>query len=87
MTEQEAKTKWCPMVRLMTRIAPCDTDAPDQYMMTGNRFAGDFYDNGFDENLDHAVKCIGSACMMWRWQDEHAKGPSGSCGLAGPLNT
>jgi len=39
MTEEEAKTKWCPMVHAI------------------------HYDKD-----DH---CLGSGCMMWRWNDEY----------------
>lgn len=39
MTEEEAKTKWCPMAQ---------------------RIAGDAMEFGIKN-------CIGSACMMWRW--------------------
>lgn len=45
MTEEEAKTKWCPMVK---------------------------YDLGRSVNRDACydnagTHCVGSACMMWRW--------------------
>ena len=63
MTEQEAKTKWCPMMRSSTGV--------------------------FDKHREPANNdCIGSGCMMWRW-DEWAEGgrvedKHGHCGLAGP---
>lgn len=44
MTEDEAKTRWCP-------FANCAGDR-------GNRDADGFRPKG---------KCIGSACMAWRW--------------------
>lgn len=53
MTEEEAKTKWCPHVRIT------NDDTGDWKSFRNNRGkAGD--------NLNH--NCIGSACMMWRWQ-------------------
>lgn len=57
MTEDEAKTKWCPMARHDTTAgnrvsygAPGDGPAPDDYCAeAAMRFP-----------------CIGSACMAWR---------------------
>lgn len=66
MTEEEAKTKWCP------------------YVSTDNR--GPYRQN------DTYMRCIGSACMAWRWNghrtdydaDVNATYPAvGFCGLAG----
>lgn len=80
MTEDEAKTKWCPFVK------------PDY--------------RGPDRQNDTYMRCIGSACMAWRWDGiqqngkpirnaiaaEHARvgdydprteKPMGCCGLAG----
>jgi hypothetical protein len=71
MTEEEAKTKWCPMFRCAGDGGNADADG-------GRR-----------------TKCIGTRCMMWRWQyDTVADGPDGVdyklvrttqgyCGLAG----
>lgn len=49
LTEDEAKTKWCPMVR---------------HDMDGgfNRFHS-------DGTAPASATCIGSACMMWRWNE------------------
>lgn len=86
MTEEEAKTKWCPMVRFLSAPA---TDSPN--MLRSNRGAG---------HMDAQIanySCVGSACMMWRehWaqvtmEDEDAPGDfghryetHGHCGLAG----
>jgi hypothetical protein len=67
MTEEQARTKWCPMVRF-------------QHQLGTNR----------DACFDHAgTHCIGSDCMMWRWDVEACReGPEvdhGYCGLAGKL--
>jgi hypothetical protein len=77
LTEDEAKTKWCPMSR--HPIYPMD-DRPSggNSMQTG----------------EFMPTCIGSACMMWRWQhmggDHNQIGEPispvpahGYCGLAG----
>ena len=82
MTETEAKTKWCPMVR----IAVGDGD-----YATANR--------GWVANPEGLIdtemgRCIGSACMMWRWiedgganLEQYRNGEPyqqrGYCGLAG----
>lgn len=82
MTEEEAKTKWCPMVRAMKAIG-----SRDDIWETTNR----------DPKFSDLPTCIGSACMMWRWEKkmevewpEHsapmarpADPPHGHCGLAG----
>lgn len=69
MTEEEAKLKWCPMVRVPLA------------------FAGTAMAN------DRSERCIGSACMMWRWYSNEMMMPylntvvtqarRGYCGLAG----
>lgn len=93
MTEQEAKTKWCPMVRIAievegaliginTEVLPGEQDAPTEFKS--------------------ATRCIGSACMMWResrklvnaqdraggtpiWVPTSEPSGHGYCGLAGPV--
>lgn len=78
MTEDEAKEKWCPFVRVV--IGP-DNPAWQGLMLT-NR--GDI-----PADNTHTL-CIGSACMAWRWRHKPAPedpfAPSdgdGYCGLAG----
>ncbi len=67
MTEDEAREKWCPMVRAT------DIYTSKRYEHGCNRVPG----NGFHDPF----KCIASDCMMWRCplSDETA----GYCGLAG----
>jgi hypothetical protein len=59
MTEEEAKTKWCPMLRK----GPLGTarNAPEDVPNT----------------------CIGSVCMMWRFEPGTREEWHGYCGLAG----
>ena len=67
MTENEARTKWCPMVRvIMTH-----RDEIWQNRSMTNRV--EFIDKGFVN-----VCCIASDCMMWR-----IDGTDGYCGLGG----
>lgn len=85
MTEEQAKKKWCPMVRAGLKGA--------------NTYVGINWPSG--EVLDQEyAKCIGSDCMMWRWEnvyttsdgqnvmeattdDGSGQVPNGHCGLAG----
>lgn len=62
MTEDEAKTKWCPFARVLT------ADARDHYpaanraaMVEGGQFT-------MNTNPVHS-RCIGSDCMAWRWSE------------------
>ncbi len=56
MTEQEAKERWCPMVR----VVPYKYHAGAADMRTG-------YESS---RPDGKTTCIGSACMMWRETDD-----------------
>ena len=88
LTEEEAKTKWCPMVRAVA-IRGGTFGSPEPI---GNRIAAD------QNELPKVTQCIASGCMMWR---QHASDESwtvqgesktktlpaglrrGYCGLAG----
>ena len=86
MTEDEAKTKWCPHVRIADEGG------------TWNR-AWRFFVRKVAKKKERELvpmcRCIGSGCMAWRWKwnsdggdavEQHNK-PSGEgsgyCGLAG----
>lgn len=72
MTEDEAKTKWCPFAQVVL-------DTPD-LKGSGNRLAT------LEADLDNPIqaRCIGSECMAWRWSDVQVMGKDhGRCGLAG----
>lgn len=58
MKEDEAKTKWCPMVR---------HEGDDH----GSFNRGGVSDpiNAFGIAKGYGCGCIASACMMWRWVD------------------
>jgi len=70
MTEDEAKEKWCPMVRVANSGGSYNRNSMANLHCV--------------ETKD--VRCIGAECMMWRVHiamDTYA--PSGYCGLAGRL--
>ena len=80
MTEEDAKKKWCPMVRM------------DMSTIYGPEFVRSMPVNKAylsPMQVWEGAKCIGAACMMWRIQvyssvqrlpDPHIEG---YCGLAG----
>lgn len=83
MTANEAREKWCPMVRIARRevemygrsegqqhiVAGCNTDA-----LGRNR-------------VPASCRCIASECAMWRWATKGLScaniEPTGYCGIAG----
>jgi hypothetical protein len=85
MTEDEAKTKWCPFARVAE---------PWRYVSTSTGpmpVAAPAVNRGSDAQLFSASHCIASACMAWRWHraSEHVDGygenQRGFCGLAGEV--
>ena len=80
MTQEEAKTKWCPMVRTGLVAG-----------MAVNHHAGSRLDAPPQGGVHDETRCVASACMMWRWDSLPASGsvvhaayePKGYCGLAG----
>lgn len=79
VTEEEAKTKWCPFARV-----PVDAAG----YAAGNRF--DTKSSTATEYNDLS-RCIGSACMAWQWTEfnlsdfnEPALPVGGKCGLSRP---
>lgn len=86
MTENEVKTKWCPMSRIT--IFP---HVDDRISLSSNRDISLLVPpNSYDPATD-ITKCLASDCMMWRWTAERgryaetgAEVPiSGYCGLGG----
>jgi hypothetical protein len=84
VTEDEAKTKWCPFARVgsgASGLGSLNRDAHPDSMFGRNQ-------------LPQLSMCIASACMAWRWRaggtgdevEERRKPPGeghGYCGLAG----
>lgn len=84
MTEDEAKTKWCPAARVVWPGSDWGS------AFSGNR--SPLSDDGFNG----ADRCIASECMAWRWDkgttyttdgkawNRMPSAPAeGRCGLAG----
>lgn len=72
MTSEEAKTKWCPMVRLT--MTPCD--GTWQNRLITNRV--EFVEKGCSE-----ANCIADGCALWR-PDIKSNQNEGWCGLMHP---
>lgn len=75
MTEEEAKTKWCPMAKGGRAVSADEFAVLIEAAHKVRNAAGNH--------------CIGSACMAWRWHDPNnllhdaRKQEGGYCGLAG----
>lgn len=77
MTEQEAKERWCPFARVLNQ----------KYFPAHNRIVSSM---GSEMN-PRTSRCIGSACMAWRWVRTDRSTADrididltrGYCGLAG----
>lgn len=57
LTEEEAKTKWCPETRVHV--------VPDMGGVYVNKPLSE--SNTYGYATEKSVMCIGSACMAWRW--------------------
>ena len=55
MTEDEAKTKWCPFAR------PGSVRPEECGEVRGNRM--------MQGEVDTGALCVASACMSWRWSE------------------
>lgn len=67
MTEQEAKTKWCPMVR----SSSFSNNAPYAESAVNRNDAG--------KTDEQRFSCIASDCMLWEWDGYEKKGHCGLC--------
>jgi len=87
MTEEEAKTKWCPFARTV------QTDGTASSMPRNRIGNQDTMTTDADRLL--GMQCIGSASMAWRWQEAYPRQAEdtfanrsttqGFCGLSGKL--
>jgi hypothetical protein len=73
MTEEEAKTKWCPMARYLA-IFRNGSGSIDSIAA---------YNRGLDDSGLNKSQCIASDCMMWRLRRFREDDADGYCGLAG----
>lgn len=64
MTEDEAKTKWCPFARCASAVAGLEGACVREHLPSLNRIA-----LPADLMVPSAARCIGSACMAWRWDE------------------
>lgn len=94
MTEDEAKTKWCPFVRIV-RLEPLPEQTKDWVHVSGVNT-----DALGRCRIPASCTCIASACMAWRWIDDGFRwdGPGawpqtnpgkpaqGYCGLSEPCS-
>lgn len=81
MTEDEAKTKWCPFARII-----CDSIDGKTHVGPFNRMTLNTKPD--ETRIPPSGNCIGSDCMAWRIKDygldkENNPVPYGYCGLAG----
>lgn len=74
MTEEEAKTKWCPFAMAQMSLRQVGT----------KNFVGvATYNRGEEVNTVHQNSlCLGSRCMAWRERGD-SDVSHGYCGLAG----
>lgn len=90
MTEEEAKTKWCPMKKFVP-LSP----GQETYTTSSPNWKeeSEKYFNTLYESRASGANCIGSACMMWRISPQEFTEKiadakilaDGYCGLAGKL--
>lgn len=83
MTEDEAQTKWCPMVRVRHVVADDDGDFGGDAVASNRTFTFT-PGNGYTEVITNGngYNCLGSGCMMWR-RTTRDHPLIGGCGLAG----
>jgi hypothetical protein len=85
MTEDEAKTKWCPQAR-------CAAENVRGHLLDAAGFNRMNHDAGW---TSAGSRCIASDCMAWRWSPRYGTNPEnpaeamtlpptdGYCGLSG----
>jgi len=84
VTEHYAKrSMWCPMARIRWQGTwqASNRSNPGPWNRLKNSIYRTLFPNLHWLFRAKFFRCFGSACMMWRWQDEKLK--RGYCGLAG----
>lgn len=59
MTEDEAKTKWCPLAK---RVPYASAAQAEEIALNG-------IDPDYSQDMAAQWPCIASACMAWRWSN------------------
>ena len=77
MTEDDAKTKWCPFARVVVGEIKTGGYQQPLGLPSHNRVA-----LGQATVSPPAALCIGSACMAWRWDAVECEPPFGSGGIS-----
>ena len=83
LTEDDAKQRWCPHVRVPAYEAqPTEEEGP----ASANRSPCEATQMHI-ARMHAATRCIGSGCMAWRWWNRlpsmHTNNSTGYCGLSG----
>lgn len=76
MTETEAMQRWCPFSRVNAGNNRVEAENKDAALKR------------LDSYMRASTRCLGSACLAWRWQrddapDSRPSATDGYCGLAG----
>lgn len=91
MTEDQAKTKWCPFSMGTRRMIRGDKIVGAISANRGEAFSSEIPPPEEKPIVKPhpACLCLASECMAWRWLPGHAgrldAGKEGFCGLAGRL--
>ena len=65
MTEDEAKTRWCPFARTV--------EVTDGNVVPGTSHNREHFENGVVDTT-HPNSCIASDCMAWQWDNPEVSG-------------
>jgi hypothetical protein len=82
VTEREARSLWCPMVRVRVRtLNGANRVNPGLRRRFYYWLLRTLFPNFYWFLMARYYACTGSKCMMWRWESESS--PRGFCGLMG----
>lgn len=70
LTEAEAKTKWCPFVRLVGGAQAADTTGGADVSSGVSGYNRVLISGSSNYLTPHAGRCVASECMAWRWGPE-----------------
>ena len=82
VTEREARSLWCPMVRVRVRsLNAANRVNPGLRRRFYYWLLRTFFPGFYWFLMARYYACTGSKCMMWRWENENSA--RGFCGLMG----